>query len=158
MSVASSAASMRSVQFGGKEMSLEAALDETIRATQNHLNSLQVALRNLAACEDQQLDEFEDFKQGVALEDEVCDTVDGLSELLEELKDIARDIAGKPESPESKAWWRTHRAERRLELARRKEAAKAAAAAEKAAAAEALPGAAPLLQREMAGLSMTGPR
>ena len=55
---------MRSVQFGGKEMSLEAALDETIRATQNHLNSLQVALRNLAACEDQQLDEFEDFKQG----------------------------------------------------------------------------------------------
>ena len=121
MSVASSAASMRSVQFGGKEMSLEAALDETIRATQNHLNSLQVALRNLAACEDQQLDEFEDFKQGVALEDEVCDTVDGLSGLLEELKDIARDIAGKPESPESKAWWRTHRAERRLELARRKE-------------------------------------
>ena len=58
---------MRSVQFGGKEMSLEAALDETIRATQNHLNSLQVALRNLAACEDQQLDEFEDFKQGSAL-------------------------------------------------------------------------------------------
>ena len=61
-------------------------------------------------------------------------------------------------SPESKAWWRTHRAERGLELARRKEQAKQAAAAEKAAAAEALPGAAPLLQREMAGLSMTGPR
>ena len=56
-----------------------------------------------------------------------------------------------------KAWHRTHRAERKLDMARRKEAAKAAAAAEKAAA-EALPGAAPGLVREMTGLSMTGPR
>ena len=84
-------------------MSLEQALDETIRATQNHLNSLQVALRNLASLEDQDVDEFEDFKMGVLLEDEVCDTVDGLSELLEELKDIVRDnLPASPNRPKAR--------------------------------------------------------
>jgi len=125
---------MRSVQFGGREMSLEQALDECIRGVQGHLNNLQVCLRNLAACEDQEIDEFDDFKAAVALEDETTDTVAALTELLSELPDIARDIAGKPDSPESRAWWRDHKAERKALMARRREAAKAAAAAEAAAA------------------------
>ena len=157
MSVASSAASMRSVNFHGREMSLEQALDETIKGVQNHLNSLQCLLRQLAACEDQEIDPDDDFKQGVDLEDSVTDTVAALGELLSELPDIASDIRGPAPNPAMKAWHRTHRAERKLDMARRKEAAKAAAAAEKAAA-EALPGAAPGLVREMTGLSMTGPR
>ena len=159
MSVASSAASMRSVNFHGREMTLEQALDETVKSVQNHLNSLQVALRNLelAACEDQAVDDEDDFCQMVALEDEIADTVGALNELLSELPDIASDIRGPAPNPAMKAWHRTHRAERKLDMARRKEAAKAAAAAEKAAA-EALPGAAPGLVREMTGLSMTGPR
>ena len=109
MSVASSAASMRSVNFHGRETSLEQALDETIKGVQNHLNSLQVALRNLAACEDQAVDDEEDFRQMVALEDEIADTVGALNELLGELPDIASDIRGTAPNPAMKAWHRTTR-------------------------------------------------
>ena len=158
MSVASSAASMRSVNFHGREMTLEQALDETIKGVQNHLNSLQVALRNLAACEDQAVDDDEDFRQMVALEDEIADTVGALNELLGELPDIASDIRGSAPNPAMKAWHRTHKAERKLQLARRKEQAKAAAAAEKAAAEALPPGGPGPLVREMTGLAVTGPR
>ena len=158
MSVASSAASMRSVNFHGREMTLEQALDETVKSVQNHLNSLQVALRNLAACEDQAVDDDEDFRQMVALEDEIADTVGALNELLSELPDIASDIRGPAPNPAMKAWHRTHKAERKLQLARRKEQAKAAAAAEKAAAEALPPGGPGPLVREMTGLAVTGPR
>ena len=158
MSVASSAASMRSVNFHGREMTLEQALDETIKGVQNHLNSLQVALRNLAACEDQAVDDEEDFRQMVALEDEIADTVGALNELLGELPDIASDIRGSAPNPAMKAWHRTHKAERKLQLARRKEEAKARAAAEKAAAEALPPGGPGPLVREMTGLAVTGPR
>jgi len=67
-------------------MTLEQALDETIKGVQNHLNSLQSLLRQLAACEDQEIDEDDDFKQGVDLEDSVTDTVAALGELLSELR------------------------------------------------------------------------
>ena len=158
MSVASSAASLRSVNFHGREMSLEQALDETIKGVQNHLNSLQVALRNLAACEDQAVDDEEDFRQMVALEDEIVDTVGALNELLSELPDIAEGIRGPAPNPAMKAWHRTHKAERKLQLARRKEEAKARAAAEKAAAEALPPGGPGPLVREMTGLAVTGPR
>jgi len=147
---------MRSVQFHGREMSLEQALDETIRGVQNHLNNLQVVLRNLAACEEQEVDEDEDFRGMVALEDEVTDTVNALNELLSELPDIAEDIRGPAPNPATKAWHRTHKAERKLDMARRKEQAKARAAAEKAAAEALPPGGPGGLVREMTGLAMTG--
>jgi hypothetical protein len=139
-------------------MTLEQALDETVKSVQNHLNSLQVALRNLAACEDQAVDDDEDFRQMVALEDEIADTVGALNELLSELPDIASDIRGPAPNPAMKAWHRTHKAERKLQLARRKEQAKAAAAAEKAAAEALPPGGPGPLVREMTGLAVTGPR
>ena len=139
-------------------MTLEQALDETIKGVQNHLNSLQVALRNLAACEDQAVDDEEDFRQMVALEDEIADTVGALNELLGELPDIASDIRGSAPNPAMKAWHRTHKAERKLQLARRKEEAKARAAAEKAAAEALPPGGPGPLVREMTGLAVTGPR
>ena len=88
----------------------------------------------------------------------MTDTVAALGELLSELPDIASDIRGPAPNPAMKAWHRTHRAERKLDMARRKEAAKAAAAAEKAAAEALPPGAPGPLVREMTGLAMTGPR
>ena len=48
MSVASSASSMISVSYQGREMTLEECLDECCRGIQGKLNELQVALRNLA--------------------------------------------------------------------------------------------------------------
>ena len=141
MSVASSAASLRFVQFDGREISLEQALDEVIRGTQNKLNQLQCNLRQLAAAEggEQAFGEtkLEDFQYCVNLEDECCDLVAGLCELLVELPEIARDIAGKPEDAESKAWWKQHKLERKLALAKKKEEPRAKMAASKEARSQA---------------------
>ena len=128
MSQASSAASQFSVNFQGQEMSLEQALDETIRGVQNNLNSLQCALRNLAAVEEQAVDTDEDFKNAVELEDQTVDLVDGLVSLLEELPRIAAEIRGKC-PPALKQWYADHKVRRKDEKLRAKQEAKAAAAA-----------------------------
>lgn len=140
MSVASSAASVRSVQFMGEAITLDEALDRTIRGIQQRLNDLQVALRGLAMIEsgDQNVDEDEEteFKSCVQLEDQTQDLVAGLVELAEELPDIAADIRGV--APKSlKGWHSLHKKERKVELARRREAAKARVAAERLAAQDA---------------------
>jgi len=59
MSVVSSAASERSLSFQGEHMSAETMMDTIIKEVQGALNGLQVALRNLCALEDQQVDEEE---------------------------------------------------------------------------------------------------
>ena len=119
MSVASSAASNISVNYQGREMSLEECIDECARGIQQKINDLQVALRNLAAVTEQDIDEVEDFKMCVDLEDETNDLISGLVELLEELPEIAADIRGK--SPkECKEWYAGHKAQRKDEKAREK--------------------------------------
>ena len=141
MSVASSAASLRSVVFDGREITLEQALDETIRGVQNKLNSLQSALRQLAAAENGEQSfgesDLEDFQHCVHLEDETNDLVAGLCELLIELPLIAEDIRGKAPDAESKAWYKVHKAERKLALAKRKEELRLRLAASKEARAAA---------------------
>lgn len=135
MSVASSAASLRSVVYDGQVVNLEQALDDVIRGVQNKLNQLQCNLRQLASAENGEQafgeTELEDFQYCVGLEDECCDLVAGLCELLIELPDIARDIAGKPEDAESKAWYKQHKLERKLALAKKKEDLRARMAASK---------------------------
>ena len=83
-SIASSASEARHVCFQGAEMSLEQALDTVIRDSQRCLNSLQEALRNLAALEEQEIDEDDDFKGAVELEDRTVDLVDMMNHLLKE--------------------------------------------------------------------------
>ena len=109
-------------------MSLEQALDETIRGVQNNLNSLQCALRNLAAVEEQAVDTEEDFKNAVELEDQTVDLVEGLVNLLEELPRIAAEIRGKCPK-ELKEWYAGKKLLRKEEKLRAKQEAKAAAAA-----------------------------
>ena len=70
-------------------MSVEEALDRVTRDAQQRLTDLQMALRHLCAAEDQQIDDEQDFKECVRLEDEVTDFVSGLAELLSELPQIA---------------------------------------------------------------------
>jgi hypothetical protein len=91
-SVASSAASERSCVLGGQVMNVEEALDRVTRDAQQRLTDLQMSLRRLCMAEDQQIDDEEDFKECVRLEDEVTDFVSGLAELLSELPQIAGDI------------------------------------------------------------------
>ena len=103
---------MCSVSFQGKEMSLEEALDQTIRGVQNSLNDLQVALRQLANVEEQAIDTEEDFKEAVTLEDTTTDLVNDLVNLLEELPSIASDIRGKVPK-ECKDWYVEHKTRRK---------------------------------------------
>ena len=90
-SIASSASQARSVQFQGETMSLEAAMDSLIRSIQSHLNHLQQKLRDLATAEEQQVDDEEDFRLAVELDDDVNDVVNGMIELLRELVPISAD-------------------------------------------------------------------
>ena len=59
-------------------MSAEAMMDTIIKEVQGALNGLQVALRNLCALEDQEVDENDDFKEAVALEDATVNLTDNI--------------------------------------------------------------------------------
>ena len=132
MSIASSAASCRDVVFQGETVTLEQALNQTVKMVQRALNDLERNLEQLAMLEDQFLED-EDFKRGVELEDSTCDLVDMLVELLQELPDIGRDIRGAC-PPSQKIWWKEHKLRRKTKKAAEKEAAQQAAAEAKEAA------------------------
>ena len=123
---------MRSVTFQGAEMSLEAALDMLIRDMQGALNGLQCKLRELAAVEDQQIDEEEDFKMAVELDDDTNDLVLLMTSLLKELPAISKDILGKP-PPALREWHKQHVLTRKAEQAAEKQRAAEAKRAEKEA-------------------------
>jgi hypothetical protein len=107
-------------------MNVEEALDRVTRDAQQRLTDLQMALRRLCMAEDQQIDDEEDFKECVRLEDEVTDFVSGLAELLSELPQIAGDIRG--DCPkECKAWWVEHKTQRKAAAKAHAEEVKAAA-------------------------------
>lgn len=129
MSTCSSAASQRSCTFQGEEMSVEAALEQVIRDTQGALNGLQERLRALCSSEEQRVDDDQDFKDCVTLEDETCDLVDMITHLLGELPPIAAEIRG-PCPAETREWYAAHKLERKnaaaADKARRTEAARAA--------------------------------
>ena len=132
-SVASSASEFRSVCFQGAEMSLEQALDTVIRDSQACLNSLQESLRNLAALEEQEIDEDDDFKGAVELEDRTVDLVEMMTNLLKELVPIAADIRGS--CPKScREWHVAHKASLKERRAREKAIRRAEESATKAAA------------------------
>lgn len=100
-------------------MSVEAALEQVIRDTQQCLNGLQERLRALCANEEQRVDDDEDFKDCVRLEDETCDMVDMINALLSELPPIAAEIRG-PCPTETREWWKAHKEVRHSEAAAEK--------------------------------------
>ncbi len=126
MSVASSCASETSCIFNGEVMSVETALDRVVRDAQGRLTSLQLSLRLLCAGDEQSIDDDQDFRECVRLEDEVTDFVEGLALLLSELPAIAGDIRGSC-PPESKIWYKAHKDARKLELKKITDNAKEAA-------------------------------
>ena len=118
--------------FQGQEMTLEAALSQTIKSVQRALNDLERNLEQLAMLEEQQIDD-EDFKRGVELEDSTCDLVEMLNELLSELPEIAEDIRG-PCPASQKVWHKEHKLRRKTAAAMKREAKKQAVAEAKEAA------------------------
>jgi ATP-dependent Lon protease len=100
---------MCSVNFHGKECSLEESLDETVRSLQSHLNAVQMNLRTLAA--DQERDP--DFKESIAEADKLEENIVRMIELFDELKQYCYDLCGIPDSMEEKVWLKQHKIERR---------------------------------------------
>ena len=116
-------------------MTLEVALDKTVKTVQRALNDLERNLSLLANYEEQQIDDS-DFVRGVELEDSTCDLVQMLITLLSDLPLIAADIRG-PCPSSQKIWWKEHKARRKAVATAEKERRRAAADAAKAATAEA---------------------
>ena len=92
---------------------------------------MQEALRNLAALEEQEIDESTDFEAAVDLEDQTVDLVEMMTHLLKELLPIAADIRGAcPKS--SREWYVAHKASIRERRTREKAARRAEESATKA--------------------------
>ena len=108
MSQCSNASSM--VSFRGEEIDLEQALDENIRELQRFLNSLQCALRQINMGNEQDLSYADALKES----DHVEDCIDDMQYLFQELRDIAHQLCGEPETPEEKAYLKNHKAQRKL--------------------------------------------
>ena len=142
MSLASSAASEISVAFDGEVCSLEQAIDKVMRGTQQKLNDLATALRNLAQFQDQGWpceDPDDEFKHGCELDWQTKDLIsgpDGLIGMLNELPKISKDLRG-PVPKELKPWFTQKEAQRKEEAAKVVAAKKEEAAAAKQAAKEA---------------------
>ena len=97
------------------------------------MNDLQLNLRQLAALEEQEVDEDDDFQAAVDLEDRTVDLVELLGNQLKELVPIAADIRGScPKS--SREWYTAHKASIKERRAREKAARRAEESATKAAA------------------------
>ena len=110
MSVCSQMSEM-SVLIGGEETNLVEAIDTVFRDLQQHLNSSQCNLRNLAQCGERS-DEFEVSHKYC------CSIDDDLSEMLllfKDLKSIVKQIKLKPESPEEVEWLKQFELTRKLE-------------------------------------------
>lgn len=139
-SIPCSAASDRSVKFQGEELPLDVAIKRVVNETQAGLNKLELILFDMAqiemelGIEDRDEDDYmQKFKRSLEMEYQVCDHVEGLSDLLEELCLISHEIHTSIDVPPGlKEWLKIRKGERKVELVQRKERAKQLLAEERA--------------------------
>lgn len=93
----------------GDAMTLDDALDETIRDLQKHLNMVQVKLREIATIVEQD----PEFKEEVKLSDELDDNLRNMEWLFTDLRFMAYDLITIPDEPDDKAWFKQHKIERK---------------------------------------------
>ena len=98
-----------SVGYKGGAVPLEQALDEVIRDLQKHLNMVQCKLREIALIVEQD----PDFKEEVKLSDELDDNLREMEWLFTDLRSMAYDLISEPYEDEDKAWFKTHKVERK---------------------------------------------
>jgi len=122
MSVSSSGSQI-SINYNGQECDLEQMLDLVITGKgpeepgiQSLINQIQYTLRNLVQCEDR----GDTYQETVSLVDEITDMVDDISILFEDLKTVAVQVLGKPETPELKEWYAQHKLKRKEQKAKEK--------------------------------------
>ena len=108
---ASSVGSTASVGYHGQVFNLEAALDETVRKLQAHLNLVQCALRSLAAMADQDCE----FRLEVAESDKLDDELGSMNWLFSDLGSFSEDLVSIPDTADDKIWYKAHKAQRKLD-------------------------------------------
>ena len=108
----SSATSMVIVSLNGREMSVEEALDETVRSLQKHLNQVQLQLRTLAVGSERD----DDFEAQIREADKMQDEILEMNWLFEDLYDMAYQIVGLPETTQEKSFLKQHKGERKIHL------------------------------------------
>ena len=85
-----SAFSEMSVSFEGEEVDLETALDDIFKRIQEFHNGTHCDVRTLAMLPEQDDDYMESFKLFVG----IGDNIDGITDLMKELKGITRQLIG----------------------------------------------------------------
>ena len=98
MSVCSNASSIVSFRGDG-EVDLESCLDTLYQDIQKNLNYSQNSIRTLARGFDD-----DDYLENVKVHFELLDYVECLEELFSELKDVSKQVLGKPEADEKIAY------------------------------------------------------
>jgi hypothetical protein len=92
--------STMSVSVFGEEIILEQALDDIFKQLQTSLNDCHSETREMAM----NLDREDDFKIFYEHDRKIQEFVDGLTVLFKELKSVSKQVMGKPDNEEDKAW------------------------------------------------------
>ena len=80
------------VSFRGEEVELEKVLDDLYVDIQQNLNNSQCCVREMSTL----LENDNDYLESLKIHHAVCDYVDVLSELFKELKDVSKQVLGRP--------------------------------------------------------------
>jgi hypothetical protein len=67
----------------------------------------------MAMFEEQSMDEESDFKDCVKYNDIIQDYTDGMIEPFKDLKNISKQVLGKPPNPDMKAWYAHQQTQRK---------------------------------------------
>ena len=105
----SSVTSNASVGFHGRSVGMEEALDEVIRDLQNHLNHVQLALRQVASVAEQDLDYEEELKLSWGIDEDLM----RMNFLFDDLRAMCLDLITVPETAEEKALAKQFKVNRR---------------------------------------------
>ncbi len=105
----SSVTSNASVGFHGRSVGMEEALDEVIRDLQNHLNHVQLALRQVASVAEQDLDYEEELKLSWSIDEDLMQ----MNFLFDDLRAMCLDLITVPETAEEKALAKQFKVNRR---------------------------------------------
>lgn len=119
-----------SISIRGEEVNVEKALDDTIRALQQHLNQLQCVFREIAMSSEQQLGneikvETKDYGQLTISEDLLssCKQVDMMQEhivkmngLFDDLMSMSMQLTYEPESLDEKKYLKEYKVTRKNEV------------------------------------------
>lgn len=105
----SSVGSQASVGFHGRAVGMDEALDNVMRDLQNHINHVQLALRQVACIAEQDAD----YKEELDLSWKIDDDLLQMSFLFDDLRAMCLDLITVPETPEEKALAKKFKADRK---------------------------------------------